>query len=486
MKTRLCAIFLLAMVLSASAAVPSRKAAEPELGAAVSRETAELRGSAAVFRKAAGSERVKALPERALPFRPVLKAPAVVRVDVPRARELSPVFGRFSRVDIGEQPECVHAELSCLHFPGERKAQDGFYSRIDSLLLGLRDNVNIWHIGGSHVQGGYFPYRLMTRLDSMADSFRGDRGVLFPYRLIGTNYDQTYRVDATGEWVGTLAPKKNKYELRYGLSGIAVQTSTPDASLLFDLSVSRDTSWTFNRVRVLGYGSSPEVRPFVQNGADTLSCTFDPLTESWLCDLPAETDTVRVGFEIPKGETFTLTGVEPISGRRGINYWCSGANGAMLSTWLNRCTDLQRDLQVVRPDLAIFAVGINDSACKASEFKYETFKSRYRRLISLVRAVSPDCCFIFITNNDSYRYSGRRMVYNANGAAVRQAMFELAEEYGAAVWDLYDIMGGEQSVTSWRDAGLARPDRLHFTKEGYSLLGDLMYNAIVQDYNSKH
>lgn len=417
---------------------------------------------------------------------PALTAPAVVHVDVPAVRPLSPVFGRFSLVKVGEQPECVHADRSYLHFPGSRAAQDGFYSRLDSVLLGYRHNVNVWHIGGSHVQGGYFPYRIMTRLDSMTDSLRGDRGVLFPYRLAGTNYDRTYLVESTGEWKGTLAPKKNTMGLHYGLSGIAVRTSSRDASLKFDLSVARDTSWTFNRVRVMGYGSSRDVYPFVLSGADTLMCSFDEPTESWLCDLPMETDSVRIGFNIPKGEDFTLTGVEPLSGRRGVNYWASGVNGAMLSTWLNRCTDLQRDLQVVRPDLAILAVGINDSACKESEFKYETFKNRYRRLISLVRSVSPDCSFIFVTNNDSFRYSGRRMVYNHNGAAVRQAMFELAEEFGAAVWDLYDIMGGAESVTSWRDAGLARPDRLHFTKEGYTLLGDLMYNAIAQDYNSKH
>ena len=161
-------------------------------------------------------------------------------------------------------------------------------------------------------------------------------------------------------------------------------------------------------------------------------------------------------------------------------------NGARLTTWLEQCPDLPRDLQLVRPDLAIFAVGINDSACKAADFKVETFKENYRRLIRLIREQSPDCAFIFITNNDSYRYVGRGMTYNHNGPTVQKAMFELAKEYGAAVFDVFDIMGGKDSVIKWRDASLIKKDRLHFTTEGYVLLGDLLYNAIAEDYNSRH
>ena len=115
----------------------------------------------------------------------------------------------------------------------------------------------------------------------------------------------------------------------------------------------------------------------------------------------------------------------------------------------------------------------------------DKFKENYRRLMRLIRAQSPDCAFIFITNNDSYRYIRRGMTYNWNTPTVQKAMFELAEEAGAAVWDVYDIMGAKKDcVLKWRDTGLVKPDKLHFTQEGYVLLGDMLYNAIIDDYNS--
>ena len=389
--------------------------------------------------------------------------------------------------EIPPQPQCVHLDRTELHFPGSREAQDRFYGLLDSLMYGNGRNVSIWHVGGSHVQAGHFSYRMQENLTRMADSLQGERGFIFPYRIAKTNSDKSFRTSFTGEWTSAMAASTHK-DLNpcFGIMGIAARTADSLATVGIGLGISPDTLWRFDRFRVMGYASSPEAYPILVSGTDTLSFSYDEPTQSYLFELPEVTDTVTIGFHIPDGEDFTLTGTQPISGRRGIDYFCSGVNGARLTTWLEQCPDLPRDLQLVRPDLAIFAVGINDSASRAADFKVERFKENYRRLIRLIREQSPDCAFIFITNNDSYRYISRGMTYNVNGPTVQKAMFELAEEYGAAVWDVYDIMGGRNSVIKWRDAGLVKSDRLHFTAEGYVLLGDLLYNAIAEDYNIHH
>ena len=59
---------------------------------------------------------------------------------------------------------------------------------------------------------------------------------------------------------------------------------------------------------------------------------------------------------------------------------------------------------------------------------------------------------------------------------------ELATAHHAGVWNLFDIMGGLRSMQAWENAGLAQHDKVHFTKEGYELVGDLMYNALMERY----
>ena len=381
-------------------------------------------------------------------------------------------------------PDCVHAEASVLLFPGTRTAQDLFYDKLDTLVATGRGNVNVWHIGGSHVQAAYFPNRIMNGIDSL--TLRGDRGFLFPLKLAGTNYDKSYRISTTGEWEAPILTRNSDLRRpRYGVTGYGARTASPDASVGFRLNADGSARWSCESVRVLGYGSSDRAYPYILCLADTLRFEFEAATHSYLFDLPAPTDSVVVRFHVPAGEEFTLNGLQPLSWRPGVNYFASGVNGAALPSWLDKCEDLERDLQLVHPDLTILAVGINDSATSVKNFKPDKFKENYRRLIEMVRRVSPECAFIFVTNNDSYRYVRRGMAWNGNGEAVRQAMLELAREYGAGVWDLYGVMGGAHTVEKWRDAGLAKNDRLHFTDEGYNLLGDLFVEALAADKRNR-
>lgn len=381
-------------------------------------------------------------------------------------------------------PSCINLDKAELRFPGPKEAQSRLYDKIDSMLAGQRQNVNIWHVGGSHVQAGHFTYRILEDLASSAPDIKGERGFLFPNRLAHTNSDKSFRTAATGEWTAPMMTRRSDFEKpRYGITGFGATTMEDDATVSLGIGINCDTTWQFNRLRLLGYSSSDSAYPYVLSGADTLSFRPDSLCSSYMMDFGCNIDTVTVHFKVPEGESFTLTGLQPISGRHGFSYYASGVNGAKLTNWLDEAEDLERDLGLVHPDLAVFGLSINDSACKAEDFDAEQFKDNYRRMIWMIRRVQPDCAFIFLTSNDSYRYVRRGMVYNENSAAVRKAMYELAEEFDAGVWDVFDIMGGEHSVLRWRDEGLIRSDKLHFTREGYILMGDLFAKALITDYN---
>jgi hypothetical protein len=43
-------------------------------------------------------------------------------------------------------------------------------------------------------------------------------------------------------------------------------------------------------------------------------------------------------------------------------------------------------------------------------------------------------------------------------------------------------MGGYRSMLRWQKEGLASKDKVHFTNRGYTLLGQLMYDALNTSY----
>ena len=379
------------------------------------------------------------------------------------------------------QDTVINFEKSVLYFPGGRDAQDRFYLQLDSLKKeSLSHNLNIWQVGGSHVQGGSFPRQLMDHFQKLGG--KGESGIFFPRQLAGTHEDKTVRMTAEGKWFAPMLTKTSKEEKpRYGITGFAARCDSTASIGLNTNPKKRKNGWRFKQIRLLGYASSEKAYPELYVGNKKCKHEFDSLTATYFYDLPTLTDSVRVDFVVPKGEYFVFTGLQPITGEKGINYFASGVNGARVTAWADQCADLERELQIVNPDLVIFGLGINDSACDSLKFSPDKFKNGYRRLIKKVHSANPDCAMIFITNNDSYRYVKGGMDYNYNADEVRIAMIELAAEYNAAVWDLYGVMGERGSVHKWLKAGYISKDKLHFTPKGYRRIADLIFEAILAD-----
>jgi lysophospholipase L1-like esterase len=195
-------------------------------------------------------------------------------------------------------------------------------------------------------------------------------------------------------------------------------------------------------------------------------------------------DTVAVPDSVKKNARprFTLTGILTETDAPGITYTGVGINGAKVHDYFEEvCPLFEKELAYYKPDLVIFAIGINDA--NVQHFNDKQFKDDYDRLIARIKKVNPNVAIIFETNNDMYRKVKRkRYVQHPNGDVARKAFLSLAEKHGAGVWDKFSIMGGLGSMAKWEKADLAKADKVHFKLAGYNLLGDLFYKAIIQSY----
>lgn len=178
---------------------------------------------------------------------------------------------------------------------------------------------------------------------------------------------------------------------------------------------------------------------------------------------------------------FTLTGILTETNAPGISYSNVGINGARVPSYFEEiCPQFEKELSFFKPDLVIFAIGINDA--NVEKFDGDGFRKNYDQLIARIKKVSPNTAFIFETNNDMYRKVRRRHVQHPAGETARKAFFQLAEKHGAGVWDKFSLMGGLGSMAQWEKAGLAKKDKVHFNLSGYHLLGDMFFKAFIQAY----
>lgn len=367
-------------------------------------------------------------------------------------------------------------DANVIHYDSTAPAMQHFFNKWYKVHTTGQGTVSIVHMGGSHVQAGTFPHRVRTRLLSDNPTLVGSRGLLFPYSAAAKcNNPADYRVHCLEKVRLTRNVYKN-LEIPLGLCGIAV-TASDTLTRIQIIDNEPLFNYASSHIVVLGYSPEGVVPRLSYEGREVHPSYVDSTTHRYIFNLRNEVDSFDIVLPCGQGQTFTLTGVSLGNRRPGITYHSIGVNGASVPDYL-KCDYLTDDLRLLHPDMVLFGIGINDAAGK--DFDTVLFRNNYLRLCDSIRSVNPNCAFVFITNNDSYRRTGRRKyAVNRNGLLARDVCYRLAAETGGAVWDQFEIMGGLKSMEKWQKAGLAQRDKVHFTRAGYLLLGDLFYDAFI-------
>ena len=338
------------------------------------------------------------------------------------------------------------------------------------------------HIGGSHVQAGTLTETIRLRLLAEAPGLVGSRGMLFPYSAAAKcNNPPDYRVHCVQPMVLTRCVYKEP-EYQLGLCGIAVTAKDQPTEIQIIIN-EPDVDFATTRIVLLGHSEGGVVPCLRTMAGEHYPSYFDNVTDRYIFNLGETVDSFNIVLPCREGSSFTVNGIYLGNRNPGISYHSIGVNGAAVPDYL-RCPNFVRDLRLLHPDAVVFGIGINDAS--GPNFDTAVFHRNYLQLIDSVRAVNPECALMFITNTDSFRRTGRRRyAVNNNGALAREVFYRLADETGGAVWDQFEVMGGLKSMEKWMKASLARPDRVHFTREGYRLVGNLFSDALIEVLGAK-
>jgi len=372
----------------------------------------------------------------------------------------------------------INYNADTLYITKNRPFLPYFISKLDSLTTLNTGNINIVHIGGSHVQAGTFPNTVRQELWNVYPDLMTGRGMIFPYAAAPKcNNPIDYRTRSVGKF-GLVRNVHQEHAYPLGITGIAVYTLDSIAEIKI---IHRDSLTKFNttKITLLGYSTedSASVPVLWIDTISFLSAKIIPEKRQFVYENIWATDSFTFSFVNKDTASFIITGMLLENENPGITYHSIGVNGASVDAFL-RCAHFEEEIELLSPDMVIFGLGINDAS--GPNFDPAVFKENYLTLVQQFKEVNPNCFFVFITNNDSYKKVGKKYHVNKNALEVRKIMYELADETGSAVFDQFEIMGGLHSMEKWRLAKLAQNDRVHFTKAGYELMGRLLFNAIIE------
>jgi lysophospholipase L1-like esterase len=104
--------------------------------------------------------------------------------------------------------------------------------------------------------------------------------------------------------------------------------------------------------------------------------------------------------------------------------------------------------------------------------------------INIIKKMAPNASIIFIGPADMSVKEGTSYVTHPQLEATRNGIKKAALETGCAFFDMYDCMGGCNSMESWVDQKLAANDYIHFSPQGARKIATLFYSALITEYNS--
>ncbi len=128
--------------------------------------------------------------------------------------------------------------------------------------------------------------------------------------------------------------------------------------------------------------------------------------------------------------------------------------------------------------LIIFQYGMNTVPYYQSASKCEKLEAWYYDVFSKYRKLLPEVSILVVGPGDMAR-GGYSYRYLPN---INQAIKNAAVKSGCAYWDVFEMMGGSNSIFEWTKKKLAVKNG-HFTDAGQKYIGIELSEAILKEYD---
>lgn len=372
----------------------------------------------------------------------------------------------------------IQYDSNLIRSMGATDPLEEIYQKIDSMVLMGNGKLNIVHIGGSHIQADVYTHLVRKQLQNIDTDMNGGRGMIFPFRMARTNNPRNYSVRYTGNW-SYCKSTLYKRTCDLGLTAMQVSTSSPKASIDINPNTDSTIYYQFNTVKVFHNENNYTLK--IRYGDQIYQGTYNESAGATIIQTNQSIDHLQLLLQADTSSNtpFVLYGVSLESNNDGIVYHSIGVNGSMLKHYL-KCELYEKHLAALNPDLVIFSIGTNDGYTRS--FNDDAFYERYATLIERTVNAAPKTKLMITVPNDSYLY---RRYANKNTLEIRDEVFKLAHKYNAVVWDFFSIMGGLNSSQTWYNYQLMQYDRIHFTRKGYELKGELFFSAFLKSWENR-
>jgi len=371
-----------------------------------------------------------------------------------------------------------------------------FFSALDEVAF-KKTKTYVFHYGDSQIEGdrmtSYIRDRLQKRFGGYAIGMLPASNINQVRLVNHENSENWFRYPAFFK-EGELGENSN-----YGaMTAYSSYTAYPTDSSLNDREVSQ--AWLRYSTAKTIYNSSKkfkQVKVFHGPVYDAVKMTFPIMDTVFtdylkgskklnvvLLDFDEPISEVELKFESKISPQIYGVSLEAPHGIQVSNIAMRGSSGTIFHK-LDRelFSEMHAELNT---SLIILQYGGNVMPYMEDSAQAETYGRQFYNQIRIIQKAVPNASIVLIGPSDMSMKDGEFYKTYPLLEAVRDALKQAAFKAGIGYWDMYEAMGGQNSMPSWvsADPPLAGTDYTHFTPRGARIISEFFYKALIIEYET--
>ena len=355
---------------------------------------------------------------------------------------------------------------------GNTEQLKGFYK---ALKNSKNQVVRIAHYGDSSLLGDVISERLRYKLQ---EKYGGQGAGFISICASDITMKESGIQKFSDDWQYTSLFLRNPENLPFGVSGY-VSKPSEGSWVKFQTTDFIKNLKTFQKA-ILFYSNAGSNSTVDCNIDDRIKSSFKLKTGKTVQALELfnrESTTVELTFNSVDNTQVFGVSFENGNGVYLDNYPITGNTGVNL---LDISDKMLKDFKkYLDYNLIILHYGMNLPTPNGGTLKI--YANKMLSVIKKYKKIFPNAGIIMVGISDRIMKKGNRVITSRETEPIIKAQQKIAEEGNVAFWNLFEAMGGQDSMDKWVESAppLALKDYRHFTHDGGEIVAELFLRAIM-------
>ncbi len=347
----------------------------------------------------------------------------------------------------------------------------------DALKSAKTKKIRVAHYGDSAIEGDLVTADIRENLQ---DKFGGNGVGFISITSQDVQFRQTTKHTFSNTWEEASLYSSNRKKLDLGISG---EVFIPKSKSWVQYQTTRRyrylKSWSEAKLLYKASKNSSIEYSFDGKGKQKANLKKSNKVSQVTLKASGAAKKLKIEFQ-PDGNHYYGVLLENGNGIYVDNFPLRGNSGVDLQN-LSAST-LQEFGDLLNYKLIILEFGLNAAGSIKSNYRW--YEREMEKVINNLKKAFPQCSILMISVHDKSMKRGSNYVTDPSVIKLLKSQIAIAKKTKVAFWNLFEAMGGKDSMPKWVNKNWAFKDFIHFNDRGAKEVADLLSDALIEAYNN--